>query len=78
VVGCLVVETFFPTVTTFPLRLTVDDFGQLLLCIAMMLASSCLLLWGLVKRTEALNGDLLGALVCISEVFLTIYILKVF
>lgn len=33
---------------------------------------SFLLLLGLVRRTEALNGDLLGALVCISEVFLTI------
>ncbi|MEY3903461.1 MAG: hypothetical protein RL189_2767 [Pseudomonadota bacterium] len=78
VVGCFLVETFFPTVMTFPLRLTADDFGRLLFSIAVMLVSSSLLFWGLVKRTEALNGDLLGALVCISEVFLTIYILKVF
>lgn len=76
--GCLVVEMYFPTVMSFPLRLTMEGFGQLLFCIVMMLLSSSLLFWGLVKRTEALNGDLLGALVCISEVFLTIYILKVF
>lgn len=37
-----------------------------------------LVLHSLVRRSEALNGDLLGALVCISEVFITISILRFF
>jgi adenosylcobinamide-GDP ribazoletransferase len=38
---------------------------------------SALVLHLLVRRTEALNGDLLGAVVCISEVFLTIGFLRI-
>ncbi|MEN9530126.1 MAG: hypothetical protein RI932_1999, partial [Pseudomonadota bacterium] len=40
--------------------------------------SSGLILFGLIRRTEALNGDLLGATVCISEVILTICFFMIF
>ena len=46
--------------------------------LVVMLLASLFVFRALVRRTEALNGDLLGALVCISEVFLTICILKIF
>lgn len=49
-----------------------------LLSYCLMLVAARLIFGGLVKRTEALNGDLLGALVCFCEFFLTISILKTF
>ncbi len=51
---------------------------RLFACAALALGLSAVVFAGLVRRTEALNGDLLGASVCLSEVFLTICILRFF
>lgn len=48
------------------------------LAVCMTFLVSGLILFGLVRRTEALNGDLLGATVCLSEVILTICFFMIF
>jgi len=47
------------------------------LCFTVMLLLSGAVLRLLILRTEALNGDLLGATACLSEVFLTICIIRI-
>lgn len=47
-------------------------------CVAFMILASMVVFGRLVRRTEALNGDLLGALVCLAEVFITVSILRIF
>ena len=49
-----------------------------IMCLVLAWIAAGILLHALVRRSEALNGDLLGAMVCISEVFLTICILRFF
>jgi cobalamin synthase len=51
---------------------------RLSLCILFSIVLSYLVFAALVRRTEALNGDLLGALVCLSELILTFCILRIF
>jgi cobalamin synthase len=65
-------------VTTYAVHLGSATFLTHLWCVLLVWVAAGMLLHALVRRSEALNGDLLGALVCISEVFLTICILRFF
>lgn len=58
-------------------RLAANPFWPLFLLI-FCLCLSALILYALIRRTEALNGDLLGATVCISEAILTICFFMIF
>ncbi|NBX17298.1 MAG: adenosylcobinamide-GDP ribazoletransferase [Proteobacteria bacterium] len=71
-------EVLFAGQGQFAVRLQWSSGPLLILCSAIAAGISYLVFSALVRRTEALNGDLLGAVVCFSELILTYCILRFF
>jgi cobalamin synthase len=67
-----------PVQADFVIQAQSASILRLFLCALVSMVLSYFVFAALVRRTEALNGDLLGALVCFSEIILTFCILRIF